>query len=354
MAMTRNLIDFIDITPQEFDKLYSLFEDIMHSPADFINDCKGKVSANLFYGPSTRANLSFQTAMLRLGGSVIGFSDPGSSSVAKGESLKDTIAMMANYADCIVIRNPREGAARAASLYSRVPVINAGDGGHLHPTQTLADLCTIRMHLGRFDSITIGLCGDLKNGRTVHSIIKAFSRYPNVKFCLISPEELRVPTYIRQFMDVNKQNYIETPSLEDSISSLDVLYMTRVQRERFNSEEEYLKHKSAYILSGDKLTSAQSNMLILHPLPRVDEITVDVDDDPRALYFAQARYGMYMRMALLRTMLLEHPPKDPAPVAIGGCTCKNPRCITQTERYLPPLTHMVDGVERCSYCDKLI
>lgn len=351
--MTRNLIDFIDITPEEFEELYALFEKIMRSPGDFINCCRGKVSANLFYEPSTRTNLSFQTAMLRLGGSVIGFSDPGSSSVSKGESLKDTIAMMSNYADAIVIRNPQEGAARAASLYSRVPVINAGDGGHLHPTQTLADMSTIRMQLGRFDGLNIGLCGDLKNGRTVHSLIKAFSRYPEIRFYLISPRELQIPTYVRRFMDAHKQKYIETTSLDATIDHLDVLYMTRIQRERFTSESEYNKHKSSYILKRSKLSRARENMLILHPLPRVDEIHVDVDDDPRALYFAQARYGMYMRMALLATML-KHPARDPAPVSIGGCRCENPRCITQTERYLPPLTHSSDGITYCSYCDKEI
>ncbi len=351
--MTRNLIDFIDITPQEFDTLYSLFEDIMHSPEDFINECRGKVSANLFYEPSTRTNNSFQTAMFRLGGNVIGFSDPGSTSVSKGESLKDTIVMMSNYADVIVMRNPYEGAARAASLYSRVPVINAGDGGHLHPTQTLADLATIRMHLGRFNDITIGLVGDLKNGRPVHSIIKALSRYPNVKFYLISPKELRVPDYVRHFMDVHNQQYVETTSLEDSIPCVDVLYMTRIQRERFPSEAEYLKHKSSYVLSKEKLDAAKEKMLILHPLPRVDEITVDVDDDPRALYFEQARNGMYMRMALLATML-KHKPEAPKPVPIGGCTCKNPRCISSTEAYLPPLVHEIDGVKYCGYCDKAL
>jgi len=351
--MTRNLIDFIDITPEEFDGLYYLFEDIMHSPHDYRDEARGKVCANLFYEPSTRTNLSFQTAMLRLGGSVIGFSDPSSSSVAKGESLKDTIAMMSNYADAIVIRNPMEGAARAASLYSRVPVINAGDGGHLHPTQTLADLCTIRMHLGKFEGLNVGLCGDLKNGRTVHSLIKALSRYPDICFILVSPEELKIPDYVRHFMDIHNQKYIEVTDLHDVIDNLDVLYMTRIQRERFTCPDEYDRLKNAYVLERAMLRSARENMLILHPLPRVDEISVDVDDDPRAFYFDQARYGMYMRMALL-TIMLRHRAADPTPVPIGGCKCSNPKCVTQSELYLPPLTHEIDGITYCSYCDKQI
>lgn len=351
--MTRNVIDFIDITREEFEKLYELCSQIMKNPAAFIDTCRGKVSANLFYEPSTRTNLSFQTAMLRLGGSVIGFSDPGSSSVAKGESLKDTVAMMANYADVIVIRNPQEGAARAAALYSRVPVINAGDGGHLHPTQTLADMTTIRNHLGRFNGLNIGLCGDLKYGRTVHSLIKALSRYQDVKFYLISPRELKIPDYVRQYMEDHNQQYIEITSLEATIGHLDVLYMTRIQKERFAREAEYNKHKNAYILNKSKLANARSDLLIMHPLPRVDEISVDVDDDPRAVYFAQARYGMYMRMALLST-ILEHGPEQPRPAAIGGSRCHNPRCVTQTELYLPPLEKEIGGKIYCDYCDKEI
>ncbi|MBQ3054846.1 MAG: aspartate carbamoyltransferase [Oscillospiraceae bacterium] len=345
--MTKHLLDFIDITPEEFDRLYQLCEKIMKHPERFVHACTGKVSASLFYEPSTRTNLSFQTAMLRLGGSVIGFSDPGASSVAKGESLKDTIMMMSNYADVIVIRNPWEGAARAASLYSRVPVINAGDGGHLHPTQTLADLTTIRKHLGRLDHINIGLCGDLKHGRTVHSLIKALSRYPNVHFSLISPRELTIPDYLRKYMLEHEQKFIEITSLEATIDTLDVLYMTRIQKERFTSESEYNRHKHAYTLTRAKLKPAREHLLVMHPLPRVDEIHVDVDDDPRALYFKQAQYGMYMRMALLHE-LLKHPPLTPDPVAIGGARCTNPRCITQTEKYLPALEH--DGC--CVYCDK--
>ena len=351
--MTRNLIDFIDISPEEFQQLFTLCTRIMKDPSEYIDACRGKVSANLFYEPSTRTNLSFQTAMLRLGGSVIGFSDPGSSSVSKGESLKDTVCMMANYADVIVIRNPQEGAAKAASLYSRVPVINAGDGGHLHPTQTLADMTTILNHRGCIDGLNIGLCGDLKNGRTVHSLIKALSRYPDVRFYLISPRELKIPSYVRSFLDEHHQKYIEITALEATIQNLDVLYMTRIQKERFVSVAEYEKHKTAYILTKSKLASARKDLLIMHPLPRVDEIHVDVDDDPRALYFDQARYGMYMRMALLKT-ILEHPPQKPAPVGIGGSRCKNPRCITHTEKYLPPLEKCVSGVTYCEYCDKEI
>lgn len=351
--MTRNLIDFIDISPEEFDGLYSLCSDIMDSPESFIDACKGKVSANLFYEPSTRTNLSFQTAMLRLGGSVVGFSDPGSSSVSKGESLKDTVAMMSNYADVIVMRNPKEGAAKAASLYSRVPVINAGDGGHLHPTQTLADLTTIRKHRGHLENLNIGLCGDLKYGRTVHSLIKAMSRYPGVKFYLISPRELQIPDYVRNFMETHNQKYIEITSLEATIDTLDVLYMTRIQKERFTVAAEYNKLKNAYILTKSKLANARPDLLIMHPLPRVDEISVDVDNDPRALYFKQAQYGMYMRMALLKT-ITENKPQDPDPCDIGGCRCKNPRCITQSELYLPRLEKKVGDTLCCEYCDKEI
>lgn len=345
--MTRHFLDLIDITPQEFDHLFALCQKIIQHPSRYVNACRGKVSASLFYEPSTRTNLSFQTAMLRLGGSVVGFADPGASSVAKGESLKDTVRMMSGYADVIVMRNPWEGAARAASLYSRVPVINAGDGGHLHPTQTLADLTTIRKHAGRLHSLNIGVCGDLKNGRTVHSLVKAFSRYENVKFFLISPRELKIPDYVRRFMDAHKQTYIEITSLEATIANLDVLYMTRIQKERFTSESEYNRHRNAYTLTRAKLGAAREGLLVMHPLPRVDEIHVDVDDDPRALYFAQARYGMFMRMALLHE-LLKHKPQDPPPVAIGGCRCTNPRCISQSEPYLPPLEE--NGC--CAYCDK--
>lgn len=351
--MTRNLIDFIDISPEEFEDLYELCSDIIEHPDNYIDSCRGKVSANLFYEPSTRTNLSFQTAMLRLGGSVVGFSDPGSSSVSKGESLKDTIAMMSNYADVIVMRNPSEGAARAASLYSRVPVINAGDGGHLHPTQTLADLTTIRKHRGTLDGLNIGLCGDLKYGRTVHSLIKAFSRYANIKFHLISPRELQIPEYVRHFMDEHNQKYIESTSLEAVIDSLDVLYMTRIQKERFAKLSDYNRLKNAYILTKSKLSGAREDLLIMHPLPRVDEISVDVDDDPRALYFTQARYGMYMRMALLKT-IMENKPQAPEPCSIGGCRCKNPRCITQTELYLPRLEKKIGDKTYCEYCDKEI
>ncbi len=311
------------------------------------------MAANLFYEPSTRTNLSFQTAMYRLGGSVIGFSDPGSSSVAKGESLKDTIAMMSNYADAIVIRNPMEGSAKAASLYSRVPVINAGDGGHLHPTQTLADLTTIRKHTGAIKGLNIGLCGDLMNGRTVHSLIKALTGFPDIRFYFISPRELKIPDYIRLYLEKNNQKYIEITSLEATIDNLDVLYMTRIQRERFGTESEYNNHKHAYILTKSKLSGARSSLLIMHPLPRVDEISVDVDDDPRALYFAQARYGMFMRMALMKT-ILKNPPREPERVDIGGAECKNPRCICKTEKYLPSLVYENNGARFCEFCDKLI
>ena len=268
--------------------------------------------------------------MYKLGGSVIGFSDPGSSSVAKGESLKDTIVMMSNYADLIVIRNPMEGAARAASLYSRVPVINAGDGGHLHPTQTLADLTTIRMHTGGIKNLNVGICGDLMNGRTVHSLIKALSGFPDIRFYFISPRELKIPDYIRYFLDSNKQKYIEITSLEATVSSLDVLYMTRIQRERFDSESEYERHRHAYILTSGKLSDAKSSLLIMHPLP-ADEISVDVDNDPRALYFAQARTARVHQDGADYDNA-ENAPAEPRETEVGGAACK-PRCVSMFEKY---------------------
>ncbi len=347
----RHLIDFGDLSRQEWDELYARASQIIDDPQRFLDVCRGKVMASLFYEPSTRTNFSFQTAMLRLGGTVFGFADPNSSSVAKGETLKDTVKMVSGYADVVVMRTPWEGAAKAASLYSDVPVVNAGDGGHMHPTQTTADLTTITRLRGAVDGLNVGLCGDLKNGRTVHSLIKAMEKFRNVRFFLIAPRDLAVPEYLRQFMRERDMPFLEVSGLEPVIPQLDVLYMTRIQRERFIDPLEYERNKGVYILTRSKLGRAKEDLLVMHPLPRVDEIAVDVDDDPRAVYFQQARYGMFARMALLAD-LANQPRKTPDPVEIGhGPVCRNPRCITQTERYLPPLVKQAGGVDCCAFCD---
>lgn len=347
----RHLIDFGDLAREEWDELYQRADKIITAPEQYIDACRGKVAASLFYEPSTRTNFSFQTAMLRLGGTVFGFADPKSSSAAKGESLKDTIKMVSGYADVIVMRTPWEGAAKAASLYSDVPVINAGDGGHMHPTQTTADLTTITRLRGSVDGMTIGLCGDLKNGRTVHSLIKALAKFKDIRFYLIAPRELAIPDYLRQFMKANNMPFTEVTGLESVIPQLDVLYMTRIQRERFVDPLEYERNKGIYVLTRKKLERAKPDMMVLHPLPRVDEIANDVDDDPRAAYFKQARFGMFARMALLMD-LANQPRIQPEPVAIGTKpVCHNPNCITQTEHYLPPLVKKNGGVDCCAFCD---
>ena len=347
----RHLIDFGDLTRREWDELYARAGRIMDDPGSYIDACRGKVMASLFYEPSTRTNFSFQTAMLRLGGTVFGFADPNSSSVAKGETLKDTVKMVSGYADVIVMRTPWEGAAKAASLYSHVPVVNAGDGGHMHPTQTMADLTAITRLLGRADGLSIGLCGDHKNGRTVHSLIKAMAKFENIRFFLISPRELAIPGYMRAFLQERGMGFTEVTGLEAVIPQLDVLYMTRIQKERFVDPLEYERNKGVYVLTRRKLERAKEKMLVMHPLPRVDEIAVDVDDDPRAVYFEQARYGMFSRMALLAD-LANQPRIQPGPVEIGhGPVCHNPRCITQTEHYLPPLVKETGGVRCCAFCD---
>ncbi|MBQ8626242.1 MAG: aspartate carbamoyltransferase [Agathobacter sp.] len=300
----RHLISPLDFSVEELDKLLNLANDIENNPDKYADACKRKKLATCFYEPSTRTRLSFEAAMLNLGGSVLGFAGADSSSAAKGESVSDTIRVISSYADICAIRHPKEGAALVAASKSDIPVINAGDGGHQHPTQTLTDLLTIRSLKGRLDNLTIGLCGDLKFGRTVHSLIHALVRYENVKFILISPEELRIPEYIRE--DVLKAKGIEfqeVERLEDAIGSLDALYMTRVQKERFFNEEDYIRLKDFYVLNKEKLSHAKEDMLILHPLPRVNEIAVEVDDDPRAVYFKQAQYGVYVRMALILTLL---------------------------------------------------
>lgn len=351
----RHIIDLSDLTMEEFRELYQLTTNIIERPEGYTEACRGKVLGSLFYEPSTRTNLSFSTAMMRLGGSVVGFSNPSSSSTAKGETLKDTITMVSSYADIIVMRNPREGAAKAASLYSEVPVINAGDGGHLHPTQTLADMTTILRLRGSADNMNIGICGDLKYGRTVHSLIHFLANYKNVQFYLIAPRELAIPEYLRQFMRDHKMKFYEVSGLEPVIPMLDVLYMTRIQRERFADLDVYESLKGTYCLTKAKLRDAKKDMLIMHPLPRVDEIAQDVDDDPRAVYFEQARFGMYARMALLLTlskMSRIHTQKN-----IPGrphLRCTNPKCVTRTELYLPMETHRTREGERCIYCDQLV
>lgn len=300
----RHLMSPLDFSVEELDKLMDLAVDIEANPTKYAHACEGKKLATLFYEPSTRTRLSHEAAMLNLGGSILGFSSADSSSAAKGESVSDTIRMISCYADICAMRHPKEGAPMVASKHATIPVINAGDGGHQHPTQTLTDLLTIRCLKGHLDNMTIGLCGDLKFGRTVHSLIHALVRYPGIRFVLISPEELRLPSYIRSdVLDKNHIPYEEVVRLEDAIPNLDLLYMTRVQKERFFNEEDYVRMKDFYILDKQKMELAPKDMYILHPLPRVNEIAVEVDDDPRAAYFKQAQYGVYVRMALILRLL---------------------------------------------------
>lgn len=300
----RHLISPLDFSVQELDELMNVALDISKNPKKYAEVCHGKKIATLFYEPSTRTRLSFEAAMMNLGGNALGFSSASSSSAAKGESVADTIRIVSCYADICAMRHPKEGAALVAAMNSSIPVINAGDGGHQHPTQTLTDLMTIRTLKGHFDHLTIGLCGDLKFGRTVHSLINALVRYTNVKFILISPNELRVPGYIRHdVLEANHSEYEEVSQLEDALPKLDLLYMTRVQKERFFNEEEYIRMKDCYILDAKKMTLANPDMLVLHPLPRVNEISVEVDRDPRAVYFKQVQYGVYIRMALILKLL---------------------------------------------------
>lgn len=304
MLKGRTLLDPMDFTLDELDEIFAFARRIMEDPSKYAHCCDGKLMATLFYEPSTRTRFSFEAAMLRMGGQVIGFSEPNSSSVAKGESIADTIRTVACYADLAVMRHPKEGAPKVAARAVDMPLINAGDGGHQHPTQTLTDLLTIQSIKGGFQGLTVGLCGDLKFGRTVHSLIRALSRYPDVSFLLISPEELRVPDFVRKEI-LQKQNikFAETERLEEVIGKLDILYMTRVQRERFFNEEDYIRLKDRFILDKAKMALARQDMIVLHPLPRVNEIAVEVDDDPRTKYFEQMRYGMFVRMALIAKLL---------------------------------------------------
>ena len=352
----RHLLDVMELTPAEIDGLIATAKDIIARPEEYREKCRYKKLATLFFEPSTRTRLSFEAAMLELGGSVLGFSEASSSSASKGESVGDTARIVSGYADIIAMRHPRDGAALAAALKSDVPVITAGDGGHHHPTQTLTDLLTISREKGGFEGLTVGLCGDLKYGRTVHSLIAAMSRYAGVKFILISPEELRLPGYVTaDYIEVQGIPWEETTSLEEAMPRLDILYMTRIQRERFASPEEYERLKDSYVLDPAKLTAAKDDMIILHPLPRVNEIAVEVDEDPRAAYFRQARNGKYIRMALI-LKLLEEAERDPAKMPVPqeveeGAECPNARCITATEQGLRPLYRTVGGKRRCIFCD---
>lgn len=300
----RHLISPQDLSLEELDELLFLGQDIMNHPDKYSHVCDGKKLATLFYEPSTRTRLSFEAAMINMGGQVLGFSEAASSSASKGESVADTIRVISCYADICAMRHPKEGAPTVAAMYSSIPVINAGDGGHNHPTQTLTDLFTIKTLMGRLDNMTVGMCGDLKFGRTVHSLINAMVRYPNVRFVLISPEELRIPSYLRkEVLDAGNIDYLETDQLEKNMPDLDILYMTRVQRERFFNEEDYIRLKDSFILTEKKMQYAKKDMYVLHPLPRVNEISTEVDKDPRAVYFQQAQNGVYIRMALMMKLL---------------------------------------------------
>ena len=351
----KNLIDLEALSVDQIAKLIKKAKKIMQSPADYRHACDGKILATLFYEPSTRTQMSFQTAMLKLGGRTIGFDNPMNSSVSKGENLKDTISVIGGYADIIAIRHPVEGTAKAASLYSGVPLINCGDGGHLHPTQTLTDIVTLSCEKGRLDHMKIGVCGDLLNGRTVHSLIKTLAKYEGNSFVLISTKELSVPLYIIDILEKNNCKYEISHSLSDAISDLDVLYMTRIQRERFKSEDEYEAQKNVFVLDREKLDRARDDMIILHPLPRVNEITVDIDDDPRALYFKQAQYGMYGRMALILLLLQDEDFVIASrETVISPQHCNNPKCVTQSEAYLPNWSYRKLGMQMCDFCDKRI
>ena len=353
--LNKNLIDLEALSVTQIDKLIRKARKIMQSPADYRHACDGKILATLFYEPSTRTQMSFQTAMLKLGGRTIGFDNPMNSSVAKGESLKDTVSVISGYADIIAMRHPIEGTAMAASLYSQVPLINCGDGGHLHPTQTLTDIVTLSCEKGRLDHMKIGVCGDLLNGRTVHSLIKTLAKYEGNSFVLISTKELGVPLYIIDILEKNGCPYEISHNLAEAITDLDVLYMTRIQRERFLSEAEYEAQKYVFVLDREKLDRAREDMIILHPLPRVNEITVDIDDDPRALYFKQAQYGMFGRMALILLLLQDEDfmIKERETELCEHC-CDNPKCITQSEPYLPHLSYRKLGMQMCGFCDKRI
>ncbi len=344
-----NVIDLTDYGTEWWLSLVKLASDIYDDPDKYAHAAQGKIMATLFYEPSTRTQMSFQTAMLKLGGTIIGFDNPATSSVAKGENLKDTTKIVSSYSDILVMRHPEEGAAKAAALTADCPIINAGDGSHLHPSQTLLDMLTLYREKGRLEDLTIGLCGDLLNGRTVHSMCKALCGFKGIHFVLISAPELGMPDYIKDMLDAAHCSYTEESSLENAIGSLDMLYMTRVQKERFSSEEEYLRLKDVYTLDPAKLAKGKKDLIVMHPLPRVDEITMDVDEDPRAMYFKQAHYGVFARMALILTVLND--PMKPNALLKGETTdmqCRNPKCITQKEKYLP--RSFTGKFAECEYC----
>lgn len=345
----RHLIDPTDLTTAEVDIIIDRALDIIAHKDMYAEACHGKKLATLFYEPSTRTRLSFTAAMMELGGNVLGFSDAKSSSVSKGETVADTVRVVSSFADIIAMRHYKEGAPRVASEFSSIPIINAGDGGHSHPTQTLTDLLTIRRELGHFDHLTVGVCGDLKYGRTVHSLIKAMKRYEGVQFVLISPDELRLPDYMKHELG---DNYREYTTIEEAMPELDVLYMTRVQKERFADQAQYERLKDSFILDASKMELAKPSMIVLHPLPRVNEITVDVDKDPRAAYFRQVENGKYVRMALIYTLLSWK--EDEMPMLSTTPTqqvCHNHRCIVTTEPVEKKAYIDADGVLRCYYCD---
>ncbi len=355
----RSLIDIVDFSVDELQELLETACDISENPGKYSECCHGKKLATLFFEPSTRTRLSFEAAMYELGGNVIGFSEASSSSASKGESMADTAKILSCYADIMAIRHPKEGAPYVAAANASIPVINAGDGGHCHPTQTLADLLTIYRENGRLNNLTVGCCGDLKYGRTVHSLISALGRYENIKIVLISPEELRLPKYVKyEVLDKYGMEYVETTSLDEVMPELDVLYMTRIQRERFDSFDEYERLKDSYILTPEKMQAAKPTMRVLHPLPRVNEISVKVDEDSRAAYFRQALNGKYMRMALILKLLKEaaegRQMETVKTVEDSRLMCDNPRCISSTEQELPHKFKLVDeehGIYRCIYCE---
>ena len=356
----RSLIDVLDFSVEELQELIDTANDIIARPEAYSQLCRGKKLATLFFEPSTRTRLSFEAAMYELGGQVIGFSEANSSSSAKGESVADTAKVISCYADIIAMRHPKEGAPLVAAMNASIPVINAGDGGHNHPTQTLADLLTIYREKGGFENLTLGLCGDLKYGRTVHSLINAMSRYAGTRVVLISPEELKLPSYVKKdVLEAKGIPYEQTTNLEEAIPGLDILYMTRVQRERFFSQEEYLRLKDSYILTPEKLRGAREDLCIMHPLPRVNEISVAVDEDPRACYFKQVLYGKYMRMALILKLLKEAKAAgklgvDMSQTLTDVLFCRNPRCICSVEQELKHVFKLSDRenkVYRCLYCE---
>ena len=355
----KHLLNILDLTTQELDELIKTALDIEANPEKYQDKCAHKTLATLFFEPSTRTRLSFESAMLSLGGTVLGFSSASASSTAKGESCADTVEVVSGYVDIIAMRHPKEGAAQVGIDHSRCPVINAGDGGHYHPTQTLADICTIYKEKGRLDNLTIGVCGDLKYGRTVHSLLACMSGYAGIKFVLISPKELALPEFEKkEFIENKNIPYVEMQSLEEAIPQLDILYMTRIQKERFLDANEYERLKDSYVLTAEKMELAKKDMIVLHPLPRVNEISVKVDKDPRACYFEETRCGKYMRMALIMKLLAEK--NEPLNIEqkdtyIGDLKCNNPHCITGTEQELDNLVYKdKDGNVRCAYCDTII